>query len=432
VIRRPAPGAEAADTAGSTGFASARDAATADPDHDRRRRSPAKTLGSYLYPVSLGVALLPIVVAVVRAIARGWIPTGDNAFFPIRARDVLTHDHLPLLGVWSSASLTSGFDFNHPGPLLFDLGALPVGLFGGSVGTVVAIALINGLSVAGIAIFAYRRGGPLLGTLAMAVTATLCWTMGSEVLYEPWNPHSVLLPFLFFLVLVWSVTCGDLLALPFAAGVGSLVVESHLSYVLLVPVLGLVCVLGLVVFLRVDRRRDTKDSHAPRKGLWYGAIAGVVLVVCWIQPLIEQFTSDGDGNLTLLLRSARESRAPTGGYGFGVEAVVSVVALPPWWFRPSFSNTFKPGWDAPSLTTALAALFTLAVVLGACAMFAIRRRDTVSLSALAVTGVALLLGVVTASTLPETVFAPGSSRTWRVPAQRGSTCSHCSCRAKST
>jgi hypothetical protein len=404
---------DAADTAERTGLARANDSAFPEPDHDRARRSRAEVLRSYLFPASLVVAILPIAVAAVRAIARGWIPTEDNAFFPIRARDVFTHDHLPLLGVWSSASQTSGFDFNHPGPLLFDLGALPVRLFGGSVGTVVAIALIYGLSVVGIAIFAYRRGGPLLGTLAAAATATLCWTMGSEVLYEPWNPHSVLLPFLFFLVLVWSVTCGDLLALPFAAGVGSLVAQSHLSYLLLVPLLGLVGVFGLVVHLRVARRRDAKDSRAPRNGLWYGVIAGVVLVVCWIQPLIEQFTSDGDGNLTLLVRSARESRAPTGGYGFGVEAVASVVTLPPWWFRPSFSDTFRPGWDAPSLTTAIAALVALAVVLGACSVVAIRRRDTVSLSALAVTGVALLLGVVTASTLPETVFGRFQSHTLR-------------------
>jgi hypothetical protein len=404
---------EAADTAERTELARAGDSESPDPDHDRTRRSHTKELGSYLYPASLIVALLPIAVAAVRAIARGWIPTEDNAFFPIRARDVFTHDHMPLLGVWSSASQTSGFDFNHPGPLLFDLGALPVRLFGGSVGTVVAIALINGLSVAGIIIFAYRRGGPLLGTLAAAATATLCWTMGSEVLYEPWNPHSVLLPFLFFLVLVWSVTCGDLLALPFAAGAGSLVVQSHLSYALLVPVLGLVGVFGLVLHLRVDRRRDAKDSRAPRQGPWYGAIAGVVLAVCWIQPLIEQFTSDGDGNLTLLVRSARESRAPTSGLSFGAQAVASVVALPPLWFRPSFSDTFKPGWDAPSLTAALVALVALAVVLGACAFVAIRGGDTVSFSALAVAGVALLLGVVTAARLPETVFGTFQSHTLR-------------------
>jgi hypothetical protein len=56
------------------------------------------------------------------------------------APDVFTHDHIPLLGVFSSTSQTSCFDFNHPGPLLFDLWALPVRLFGGNAGTVVAYA----------------------------------------------------------------------------------------------------------------------------------------------------------------------------------------------------------------------------------------------------------------------------------------------------
>jgi hypothetical protein len=367
-----------------------------------------------LLVASVLAAVVPVVTAAARAIANGWIPTEDNAFFPIRSRDVFTVDHLPFLGVWASASQTAGFNFNHPGPLLFDLGALPVRLFGGSAGTVVTIALINGLSIIGIAVFAYRRGGALVGTLATAVTATLCWTMGSEVLFEPWNPHSVLLPFLFFLVLAWSVSCGDLLALPFAAGVGSLVAESHLSYAVLVPAPGVMAVVLLVFRLRGDGRRDAEHHVARWPKAWpYGAAAAVVLAVCWIQPLIEQFTSEGEGNLTLLARSATESRAPTAGFGFGASAVAAVVTLPPWWFRSSFSDTFSPGWDAPSLTTALASLTVLAVVFVICAWVSRRRRDYVSLSALAVTAVAMLLGIVTAARSPETVFGKFQIHTLR-------------------
>ena len=375
---------------------------------------PRRRLESRLLVASVVAAVVPVVTAAVRAIANGWIPAGDNAFFPIRARDVFTIAHLPLLGVWSSASQTSGFNFNHPGPLLFDLGALPVRLFGGSAGTVVTIALINALSIVGIAVFATRRGGPVVGTLATAVTATLCWTMGSEVLFEPWNPHSVLLPFLFFLVLVWAVSCGDLLALPFAAGVGSLVAESHLSYSVLVPVLGVMAVLLLVLRLRADGRREAEHPPARWRTAWpYSAAAAVVLVVCWIQPLIEQFTSTGDGNLTLLARSATESRAPTAGFGFGASAVAAVATLPPWWFRPSFSNTFRPGWDAPSLTTALASLAVLAVVFAVCGWVARRHRDHVSWSALAVAAAAMLLGIVTAARSPETVFGKFQIHTLR-------------------
>jgi hypothetical protein len=73
------------------------------------------------------LAVLPVVVATVRAAARGWLPVGDNAYFAIRARDVLTEHH-PLLGTWTSASVSAGTDFNNPGPLLFDLLAIPAKL----------------------------------------------------------------------------------------------------------------------------------------------------------------------------------------------------------------------------------------------------------------------------------------------------------------
>ena len=411
----PTTGAEADEAAESLPAADAVGATTPAGSEQRgSRRSRRVHAAACLFPFSVAVAVVPIVVAATRALARGWIPTEDNAFFPIRSRDVFSLEHLPLLGVFSSASQTSGFNFNHPGPLLFDLGALPVRVFGGSAGTVVAIALVNGLSVVGIGWFAYRRGGAVVGTLATAVTATLCWTMGSEVLYEPWNPHSVLLPFLLFLVLAWSVSCGDLLALPFAAGVGSLVAESHLSYSLIVPVLGVLALVLLAIRVRADRKRDPEHAHALTwRALQYGAVAGVVLAVCWTQPLIEQFTSDGDGNLTLLVRSATENRAPTAGFSFGASAVAAVATLPPWWFRPSFDETFKQGWDPPSVATALLSLAVLAVVFAACAWVARRNRDRIASTALVVAAAAVLLGVVTAARSPETVFGKFQVHTLR-------------------
>ena len=44
--------------------------------------------------------VLPIVIAVVRALAHGWFPIGDAALLAIRAYDVATPDH-PLLGSWT-------------------------------------------------------------------------------------------------------------------------------------------------------------------------------------------------------------------------------------------------------------------------------------------------------------------------------------------
>ncbi len=302
---------------------------------------------------------------------------------------------------------------NHPGPLYFDVLAVPARLFEPGAGVAFGVALVNTLCIVGIAVFAYRRGGALLGTIAMAATATLCWAMGSELLFDPWGPHAVLLPFLFFLVLVWSMTCGDLLALPFAVGVGSLVVQTHLSYVLLVPLLGAWGVLGLVFTVRRERGQATDVWPARRRrALWYSAVGGAVLAVCWIQPLIEQFTADGRGNMTRLVDSAT-SPTETIGFGFGTRVLATVVSLPPWWFRPSMHDALVTGWHAPSLVSAILSLAILAAVLAACGWDARRRHDRVSTWALATAAVALAIGLVTAGRGPVTVFGKVTAHTFR-------------------
>jgi hypothetical protein len=380
---------------------------------DRSSSTPRTRLAFRLFVGSVVAAVVPVAVAAARAVQDGWIPLNDNALFVIRGRDLFTQ-HLPLLGTYSSASLTAGEHLNHPGPLYFDLMAVPGQLIESGAGIAVAVALVNSLSIVGVAAFAYRRGGALLGTIAMAATAALCWTMGSELLFEPWNPHSVLLPFLFFLVLAWSLACGDLLALPFAAAAGSLIVQTHLSYVLLVPLLGAWGVVALVLALRRERRDQPGEWPARRRrSLLLGAVAAVVFVVCWLQPLIEQFTGDGDGNLTRLANSVRGSTAETIGFGLGTKVVATVVALPPWWFRPSMKEAFIPGWDAPSAGVVAVSMIALAAALAWCVRDGLRRKDTVAFCAIATAVFALLVALVTAGQGPITVFGTVTTHTFR-------------------
>jgi hypothetical protein len=406
----PTPGASVEDVAESTEAKAGAGAGATGPG---QVPSAATRLTTRLFLASVVVALVPVAVATTRAIRNGWIPTEDNALWAIRSRDLFSLTHLPLIGSWSSVSLSVKTLVNHPGPLYFDVLAVPARLFEPGAGVAFGVALVNALCIVGIAVFARRRGGALLGTIAMAVTAALCWAMGSELLFEPWGPHAVLLPFLFFLVLVWSMACGDLLALPFAVGVGSLVVQTHLSYIILVPLLGVWAIFGLVLALRRERGQ-APDAWAGRRrrALRYTAIGGGVLAVCWIQPLIEQFTSDGRGNMTRLLDSAR-SPTETIGFGFGTRVVATVVSLPPWWFRPSMNNTFISGWVAPSLAAAILSLGILAAVLAWCAWNARRRSDRVSTWAVATAAVALAIGLVTAGRGPVTVFGKVTPHTFR-------------------
>ncbi|MDQ1518969.1 MAG: hypothetical protein QOI55_42, partial [Actinomycetota bacterium] len=162
--------------------------------------------------VSVVVAILPIIVATARAVHRGWLPVGENALFQIRSHDVFSR-HTPLIGLASAASESTHLDLHHPGPMFFDVLALPVTLWNGA-GVALGVGALNALAVLGVAFVVHRVAGPLMVTVAMAATAVLAWTMGSELLFDPWNPHSMLLPFWCLLFLAWACAAGDLVLFP--------------------------------------------------------------------------------------------------------------------------------------------------------------------------------------------------------------------------
>jgi hypothetical protein len=369
---------------------------------------------------AFAIAVLPLVVACVRGIRQGWVPVGDTAVIAIRSRDVFGGE-APLLGMWSTTSWTVGFDVNHPGPLLFDVLAVPTELFGGGyAGFLVANTLLHVGAVLGIWLAARRRGGHQLGILAMAIVATLSWSMGSDVLMEPWHAHSVLLPFLWFLLLVWSVTRADLVSLPLAVAVGSLVVQTNLSYAVLVPALLVWAAGGLLLEVRRRARRPTgADGALPaRRVLTAVGVSVLVGVVCWLQPLIEQFTGDGEGNLTRMVRSTAEATATMAPLD-AVRTVANVVAVPPFLLRPSFAEAFTRsalGHPLPATALALGGLLLVAGLLVVGALAARRDGDREALSLVMTAGFALVLAVVTADQLPWNAFgAPNYQLTWLWP-----------------
>src|SRR5688500_18451943 len=111
------------------------------------------------------VVSFPIMFAAVRAAAGGWVPTGDDAYFTVRARDVLTEHH-PLLGAWSSGSLDLITPINNLGPLQLDLLA-PFTRFTPMGGTAIGVALINIAAIVAIAWLVARVAGGRAGLPAM-------------------------------------------------------------------------------------------------------------------------------------------------------------------------------------------------------------------------------------------------------------------------
>ena len=350
------------------------------------------------------LAIVPVIVATVRAIVDDWVPIGDNAFFAIRSRDVLTEHH-PWLGTWTSASQTIGTDVNNPGPLFWDVLALPAKI-DGSAGLAIGVALLNIAAIVGVALVAKRQAGARGAIAATAAAAGLAWTMGSELLFEPWQPHSLLLPFLCFLVMSWGLACGDSAVLPWAILVASLIVQTHIGYAVIVPAVGVWGVALMVVALRRARRHDP-HGWTQRRRAWrrHTAIDGAVALAAWAQPLIEQLFGAGSGNLGRLASSVGKT-GDTVGWERAPRFVADVVALPPWWGRDSMRQPFAFSEAAviPSIAAATVGLVLVAAVLAAGAFLAQRRDDRPGLLA-ALTGLfALGAAPLATTTIPVGVF----------------------------
>lgn len=302
----------------------------------------------------------------------------------------------PLLGTATSVSSQVGTNVNNPGPLLFDLLALPVTLFPGRAGIAVGVALLNCAAIIGLTIVAHRQGGAPLAVAAAGTAALLSFTMGSELLIQPWQPHSLLLPFLLYLILVWGISAGDGALLPWAAGVGSLLLQTHLSYVLLVVALGGWALVTVV--LRARRARHGRGAHCVSLRTCVAAL--LVLVACWTQPVAEELVEE-DGNLE---RLAGISGGPldTLGPGDAVRVLADVVVTPPWTSLRTLSLR-----DAHSTGTALVSLFVLAAVLCGCALRARRRGDALASQGVGAASVTLATGLFTLwRTPPSALFKP--------------------------
>jgi hypothetical protein len=351
-------------------------------------------------------AIVPFVTAAVRALAGGWFPIGDAAQLYIRATDVLTGHH-PWIGSGSSASVSLGFQVNNAGPLYFDLLAPFARTLPPGPGAVLGVTAINVacLVLAGVA--ARRIGGGEHGreyeAWVLAAGAVLAWTMGSELLFDVFQAHALLFPFLAACVLLTGVVAGQRWVWPWLALVVTLIAQTHLSYayILAIVVLG-GCALGVAGL--PAPRRDTvaaavRSPGAARTAAW----TAMVLAVTWWQPLYEQLFGPGEGNLSRLVRASRGTDVVVG-FANSVRLTAAFVCWPPFATRPGFEHTLDPsgiegdrvvlhgvpaGWPA-----ALTVAATLALL--AAAWWWARQRGLRALRAVAAFAVLALAGSVVA------------------------------------
>lgn len=335
----------------------------------------------------VAVVCAPFVLAALRAAWGRWVPTGDDAYFTVRSRDVLTANH-PLLGAWSSGSLDLTEPINNLGPLQLDLLA-PFTRVAPMGGTAIGVAVTNAAAIAAIAWAVARIAGRRAVVAAMIAVGLVTWTMGTEMLITPRQHQYLILPYLCLLVAAWAAATGDRWALVPAVVAGSLTAQTHLSYPVLVAALGVYVLAGQVITTRAG------EARGGRRPLVVSLLLGVVL---WSQTLFEQFFRSGNLG-TVLFGSGGAERA---GFSTGVRLVAGLLVSPDTVARPGYRQS-----DTQALLADPWQVIVFVVVVGAAAVVAavaIRQGRWQAFSGLTAAVVAVVGGVIDATLLPRTVF----------------------------
>ena len=339
-----------------------------------------------------------------RAVLTGWIPSGDDGYWAIMARSVFS-SRPPLLGSSSSGGVVTGTGFHHLGPLGFYLLAPFVAVFGG-VGVAVGAAAVNA-AAAVIAPVAVRRGvGERAGWVVVVATALLAFTMGSELLVDPWNPHLAVLSLWCALCCAWAVLAGGVAW--GAAGVffASLSLQTHLSFVPVAGIAGVVLLVGTA--WGCAHRERAEGAPWWRRWLPLFAALGAGLLANLVVA-VQQLFGAGPGNLTNALSSGTGQEQP-----IGVEAGARTVAQafdPTNWLPGSwFPQVIRPAELAsPWLVVGVF------VVLVGLEVLAVRRRSTRSVPALTLVLVLVVVSVWVAAGLGLRIGVPMTLARWAWP-----------------
>ncbi|HZJ27317.1 MAG TPA: hypothetical protein VFF40_09975 [Acidimicrobiia bacterium] len=324
---------------------------------------------------------MPLVVLAVVSIVQSseYHLTSDQAILGIHTNDV--GRRAVLFGPYSRLG------WHHPGPALFYVLALPYRLFGAD-GTALQLGalIVNGAALVGVAVVARRRAGVRFALLTLLCAVILMHALGPALLRDVWNPSITVVPYLLVVLLAWAIADGDRWAIPWAVGVASFVVQTHIGYALVTVTPVVIGAFALVWrTARVDGTLRALRSLAP-----VGLVTLVTALVLWSAPLVEQLSGD-PGNLGLVLQYTRAGNDARASFGVAGHAVARVLgAGVPWLTGDTARSPY---------TGELVLVGRVPVPLGALALLgggvlAWRRGDRTSLRLVAIVGATLVASVL--------------------------------------
>ncbi|WP_420453717.1 hypothetical protein [Ilumatobacter sp.] len=344
--------------------------------------------------VPVVVALVPVVVAGVRAALGPWVPIGDAAYFTARSLDVGTEDH-PLLGAWSSGSLDVGRSVNNLGPMQLDLLA-PFTRIAPMGGTAIGTVAVHAAVIVTIAWLIRRLAGVAHVLPAMAAVSLLTWQLGSLLLITPTQHQYLLIAWVGLLVAIWATITGIRWALVPVVVLGSLLTQTHLSYPIPVAALAVpVAVVGVIALRRCSGATASAGSSTDASS-WRLPIvvASAVAIVLWAQTIVDQVA--GSGNLGGVLSSGGGPESP--GFVTGLRLVAGVVVSPRGYLRPGYAD-YVPA-DALGGDARVALLVVVIAGAVASAVLAWWRGHVRAATGSLVAATALVAAVVDAASLP--------------------------------
>lgn len=339
--------------------------------------APARRIRSWRWGATWAVVAVFPLFAMVLSLARsGWRPAGDEAVIAWRSWDVFTA-HPPLVGQFTvGGSLGSNQSVFDPGPLLYEVIALPARLAPG-IGPAIAVQLLVALSLLVACTAAVSVAGRWAGLGVAAGGLLLEWSLAAQLAGTPtWNPYAPLVPFAAMLVLAWAAAAGRLWWMVPLVFLSSFCIQAHLMFVVPSAAVLLVSFLSGVFAARGLHARVVRPT----------LVAVVVGVVCWT-PSVVQELRPGPGNLTLLSRS----NVSEGVFGWDFALRQLSRGLNPAtlvWLRPPKRNMLPghgPGGVAGLLTITSVLVILLALALLTVLAWRQRRYPAAGLALVALT-----------------------------------------------